>query len=154
MQKTNVMRLLNAKKIKYDEREYDPELTTGTDVAKALNEDPNSVYKTLVTVNEKKRYFVFVIPVEKELNLKKAAKASSSKSIAMIHQKDLLPLTGYIHGGCSPIGMKKPFPTYLDQSMQDKEHIYVSGGKKGFQIRIDPKDLSSYCSATFSDLTD
>ncbi len=154
MQKTNVMRLLNAKKIKYDEREYDPELTTGTDVAKALNEDPNNVYKTLVTVNEKKRYFVFVIPVEKELNLKKAAKASNSKSIAMIHQKDLLPLTGYIHGGCSPIGMKKTFPTYLDQSMQDKEHIYVSGGKRGFQIGIDPKDLSSYCNATFSDLTD
>ncbi len=154
MQKTNVMRLLDAAKINYDSKEYNPDLTVGTEVAKALGEDPKNVYKTLVTMNEKKHYFVFVIPVEKELNLKKAAKASNSKSIEMIHQKDLLPLTGYVHGGCSPIGMKKPFPTYFDQSMEIKEHIYVSGGRKGFQVGLNPKDLSSYCKAVFAELVD
>ncbi len=154
MQKTNVMRLLDAVKINYDSKEYNPELTNGVEVAKALGEDPKNVYKTLVTMNEKKRYFVFVIPVEKELNLKKAAKASNNKSIEMIHQKDLLPLTGYVHGGCSPIGMKKSFPTYFDQSMEEKEHVYVSAGRKGFQVGVNPKDLSSYCKATFVELVD
>lgn len=154
MQKTNVMRLLDAAKIKYDAREYDAELTIGTEVAKALNEDVNNVYKTLVTTDEKKHYFVFVIPVHKELNLKKAAKASNNKAISMIPQKELLPLTGYIHGGCSPIGMKKPFPTYIDSSMEGKELVYVSGGRRGFQVGVDPKDLSTYCKASFVELTD
>ncbi len=154
MTKTNVMRLLDAKKINYESKEYDPNLTNGIEVAKAVNIDPSSVYKTLVAENEKKEHFVFVIPVEKELNLKKAAKASSSKSIAMIHQKELLPLTGYVHGGCSPIGMKKPFPTYFDCSMQGKEMICVSGGRKGFQIQINPSDLKEYCKASYVELTD
>ncbi len=154
MTKTNVMRLLDAKKIDYEGKEYDPELTNGVEVAKAVNEDPSFVYKTLVTINEKKEHFVFVIPVEKELNLKNAAKASNSKSIAMIHQKELLPLTGYVHGGCSPIGMKKPFPTYFDETMAYKDKIYVSGGRKGFQIHISPKDLKEYCLASYAELTD
>ena len=105
MEKTNVMRLLDAKSIPYEAREYDPEITSGPLVAAALGEDPDTVFKTLVTEGPKKEHFVFVIPVNAELDLKKAAKAARVKSIAMIPQKELLPLTGYIHGGCSPCGM-------------------------------------------------
>lgn len=152
MDKTNVMRLLDAAKIEYVERTYDAELTDGESIAKILGEDPECVLKTLVTVSDKKEYFVFCVPVNGTLNLKKAAKAVGAKSIAMIHQKELLPLTGYVHGGCSPIGLKKPFPVTIDETAQLFDRVYVSGGRKGFQIGLSPTDLKEYCNANFCDI--
>jgi Cys-tRNA(Pro)/Cys-tRNA(Cys) deacylase len=152
MEKTNVMRLLDVAGIAYIPHEYDPEIVDGVSVAKALNQDPESTFKTLVCVNDKKEYFVFDVPVGAELNLKKAAKASHSKSIEMIHQKDLLPLTGYLHGGCSPIGLKKPFPVFIDETAQLFDHVCVSGGKRGYQVELSPLDLATYCHAPFVDL--
>jgi Cys-tRNA(Pro)/Cys-tRNA(Cys) deacylase len=152
MDKTNVMRLLDAAKIEYVERTYDAELTDGESIAKILGEDPECVFKTLVTASDKKEYFVFCVPVNGTLNLKKAAKAVGAKSIAMIHQKELLPLTGYVHGGCSPIGLKKPFPVTIDETAQLFDRVYVSGGRKGFQIGLSPTDLKEYCNANFCDI--
>ena len=123
-------------------------------VAKALNEDPNEVFKTLVTVAPSKIHYVFVIPVNCSLNLKKAAKSVGEKSIEMIKQKELLPLTGYIHGGCSPIGMKKPFTTVINETAQLFDDICVSAGRVGKQIKINPLILAEYVSAKFCDLTD
>ena len=153
MEKTNVMRLLDAKSIPYEAREYDPEITSGPLVAAALGEDPDTVFKTLVTEGPKKEHFVFVIPVNEELDLKKAAKAARVKSIAMIPQKELLPLTGYIHGGCSPFGMKKPFPTFLDETAELFPSIFVSAGRRGYQVGISPSDIISQIGASFADLT-
>lgn len=153
MNKTNVMRLLDAANIKYDERVYSEDIVDGLGVASSLNEDPECVFKTLVTENEKKEHFVFCVPVAGELDLKKAAKASSSKSISMIKQKELLPLTGYVHGGCSPIGLKKQFPVYIDETAQLFDKIYVSGGRRGFQVGLNPLDLESSVKAKFVDLT-
>lgn len=153
MEKTNVMRLLDAKSIPYEAREYDPEITSGPLVAAALGEDPDTVFKTLVTEGPKKEHFVFVIPVNVELDLKKAAKAARVKSIAMIPQKELLPLTGYIHGGCSPFGMKKPFPTFLDETAELFPNIFVSAGRRGYQVGISPSDIISQIGASFADLT-
>ena len=153
MEKTNVMRLLDAKSIPYEAREYDPEITSGPRVAAALGEDPDTVFKTLVTEGPKKEHFVFVIPVNAELDLKKAAKAARVKSIAMIPQKELLPLTGYIHGGCSPFGMKKPFPTFLDETAELFPNIFVSAGRRGYQVGISPSDIISQIGASFADLT-
>lgn len=141
-EKTNVMRLLEQKGIPYTPHDYRASgAVGGTEVAAALGEDPARVFKTLVTVGASGGYYVFVIPVAEELDLKKAAKAVGEKSIAMLPQKELLPLTGYIHGGCSPIGMKKPFPTVLHQSAAERESIYVSAGKVGFQAELAPADL-------------
>ena len=153
MEKTNVMRLLDAKSIPYEAREYDPEITSGPLVAAALGEDPDTVFKTLVTEGPKKEHFVFVIPVNAELDLKKAAKVARVKSIAMIPQKELLPLTGYIHGGCSPFGMKKPFPTFLDETAELFPNIFVSAGRRGYQVGISPSDIISQSGASFADLT-
>ena len=153
IEKTNVMRLLDAKSIPYEAREYDPEITSGPLVAAALGEDPDTVFKTLVTEGPKKEHFVFVIPVNAELDLKKAAKAARVKSIAMIPQKELLPLTGYIHGGCSPFGMKKPFPTFLDETAELFPNIFVSAGRRGYQVGISPSDIISQIGASFADLT-
>ena len=153
MEKTNVMRLLDAKSIPYEAREYDPEITSGPLVAAALGEDPDTVFKTLVTEGPKKEHFVFVLPVTAELDLKKAAKAARVKSIAMIPQKELLPLTGYIHGGCSPFGMKKPFPTFLDETAELFPSIFVSAGRRGYQVGISPSDIISQIGASFADLT-
>lgn len=153
MEKTNVMRLLDAKSIPYEAREYDPEITSGPLVAAALGEDPDTVFKTLVTEGPKKDHFVFVIPVNAELDLKKAAKVARVKSIAMIPQKELLPLTGYIHGGCSPFGMKKPFPTFLDETAELFPNIFVSAGRRGYQVGISPSDIISQIGASFADLT-
>ena len=153
MEKTNVMRLLDAKSIPYEAREYDPEITSGPLVAAALGEDPDTVFKTLVTEGPKKEHFVFVIPVNAELDLKKAAKAARVKSIAMIPQKELLPLTGYIHGGCSPVGMKKPFPTFLDETAELFPNIFVSAGPRGYEVGISPSDIISQIGASFADLT-
>jgi len=153
MEKTNVMRLLDIAGIDYDPRSYDPEIVDGLSVAKALNEDPEAVFKTLVTENEKKEHFVFCVPVGAELDLKKAAKAVGAKSIEMIPLKELLPLTGYLHGGCSPMGLKKPFPVALDETMQLFERIYISAGKRGYQVGLNPTALAAYCHASFVDLS-
>lgn len=140
--KTNVMRVLDAKKIVYMSHSYEPDATmTGEEIAGILGEDASQVFKTLVTQGKTGRYYVFVIPVKGELDLKKAAKAAGEKSIAMIKQKDLLPLTGYVHGGCSPIGMKKQFPTFIHESAEGLEKIFVSAGKVGFQVELAPQDL-------------
>ena len=141
-EKTNVMRLLEQKKIKYEAYDYtDTGVISGMEVAEVLGEDPAQVFKTLVTVGSSKNYFVFVVPVEKELNLKSAAKAVGEKSIAMIKSKELLPLTGYIHGGCSPIGMKKQFRTVIDSSAEHFETIIFSAGKIGYQVQVAVADL-------------
>ena len=153
-EKTNVMRLLDSRKIPYIARGYNPDPSmTGEEIALLLNENPDKVYKTLVTEGKPGRHYVFVIPVQKELDLKKAAKSAGEKSVAMIRQKDLLNLTGYVHGGCSPVGMKKSFPTFFHQAAEKEEQIFVSAGKVGFQIGVNPKDLSALIRFAFADLT-
>ncbi|MCR4956326.1 MAG: Cys-tRNA(Pro) deacylase [Lachnospiraceae bacterium] len=154
-EKTNVMRLLEQKKIPYQHYNYvDSGAVNGEEVAKALNMDPNQVFKTLVTVGKTKAYYVFVLPVNKELNLKKAAAAVGEKSIEMLKLKDLLPLTGYVHGGCSPIGMKKAFPTVLHESCKNFETIMFSGGKIGYQVEVEPKQLEKFVRLTMADIVD
>lgn len=154
MIKTNAMRILDLNKIPYQEISYDDKLTDAISIASILNEDINQVFKTLVTTCVKsKKYYVFVIPASKELDLKKAASVSNEKNIEMIHQKELLPLTGYIHGGCSPIGMKKQFKTFIDDSINDFDSIYISGGKVGLQIKIDTTSLIHFINATVVSLT-
>ena len=141
-EKTNVMRLLDAQKIPYSAHAYRPDPSmSGLDIAALLGEDPDKVFKTLVTAGKSGQHYVFVIPVAEELDLKKAAAASGEKAVAMIRQKELLPLTGYIHGGCSPIGMKKPFPTWIHETALRQEAVFVSAGKVGFQIELAPADL-------------
>ena len=151
--KTNVMRLLDAKKIPYTGHEYeqDPSMT-GVEIAAILGEEAGLVFKTLVTVGASKQHYVFVIPVAEELDLKKAAKAAGEKAISMIKQKELLPLTGYVHGGCSPIGMKKAFPTFLHESASGLERVYVSAGRLGHQIELAPAELIRMTGGTFADL--
>ena len=152
-EKTNVMRLLEQKGIPYTPHDYRASgAVGGTEVAAALGEDPARVFKTLVTVGRSGEHYVFMIPVAEELDLKKAAKAVGEKSIAMLPQKELLPLTGYIHGGCSPIGMKKPFPTVLHQSAAERESIYVSAGKVGFQAELAPADLQKMLPMRLADV--
>ncbi len=151
--KTNVMRLLEQKKIAYKPYCYkELELTNGAEIAKALGEDPRLVFKTLVTVSKSKQNYVFVIPVEEELDLKAAAKAVGEKSIAMIPQKELLPLTGYVHGGCSPIGMKKTFPTVVHETAQEYETILFSGGKVGYQVEVALSDLEKMVRLQYADI--
>lgn len=153
MKKTNAMRYLDLNKIDYEIKEYSKDDgISGVEVAKTLNEDPSSVFKTLVTKSKDDNY-VFVIPAPKELDLKKAANVSKEKKIEMLAQKDLLPKTGYVHGGCSPVGMKKEFTTYIDESAENREYIYISGGKIGMQIKISPRELSNLINAEFKDLT-
>lgn len=153
-EKTNVMRILDQRDVSYDVHTYDPDsYPTGEDVAQALGEDPGSVFKTLVTVCGKTgEHFVFVIPVCAELDLKKAAKASGSKEISMIRQKELLPLTGYVHGGCSPIGMKKVFSTYVDETYMLYDRISFSAGKRGVQVTIASVDLFKAVEISSADL--
>ncbi len=148
-----MMRLLDQAKIPYRAYEYDPEAKDGNEVAKLVGKDPDSVFKTLIAVNNKREYFVFDIPVNATLDLKKAARASNSKSIEMLHQKDLLPLTGYVHGGCSPIGLKKPFPVFIEETAQLFDSICVSAGKRGYQVELSPLDLKDYVQASFASLT-
>lgn len=154
-EKTNVMRLLEAAGIPYTAYHY---LATGAvsgcDVAAALGEVPEQVFKTLVTVAASGEHYVFMVPVNGELNLKKAARAAGEKSIAMIPAKTLLPLTGYIHGGCSPIGMKKPFRTILDETATLFETIFFSAGKVGYQVEVAPDDLQKLVPYTIADITD
>ncbi len=153
--KTNVMRILEQKRIKYKGYTYEcTEALSGTEVASALNENPDHVFKTLVTVGKSKEHYVFMIPVAKELNLKKAAAAAGEKNIEMIKSKDLLPLTGYVHGGCSPIGMKKQFRTVIDESADNFETIIFSGGKIGYQVELTLQDLKSVVDFDLKSLTD
>lgn len=151
--KTNVMRLLDQAGIPYVPYFYDPALTSGTAAAEALGLPEGSLFKTLVTVSDKGEHFVFVIPAGRSLSLKKAAKAAGVKAVAMLRQKDLLPLTGYVHGGCSPVGMKKPFPTFFDRSALTADAFYCSAGRVGAQIQVDPEALRTYVNGTFADLT-
>lgn len=141
-EKTNVMRILEQKKIPYNSYNYlSSGAISGVEVARALGQNPDTVFKTLVTAGKSKEHYVFVIPVNKELNLKKAAKCVGEKSIEMIPQKELLPLTGYVHGGCSPIGMKKQFVTIVDQSAENQKSIIFSAGKIGYQVEISLQNL-------------
>ena len=151
--KTNVMRVLDQKKIPYESYTYDSEKAiSGMEVATVLGQNPNQVFKTLVTVGASKKNYVFVVPVCGELNLKKAAKAVEEKSIEMIKSKELLPLTGYIHGGCSPIGMKKNFPTCFDETCILFDLIYISGGTKGITLEIKQESLIAFLHASLDDL--
>lgn len=141
--KTNVMRILEQKKASYTAHCYaHTDAISGKEVAVALDENPERVFKTLVTQGASKSFYVFMIPVLKELDLKKAAKAVNEKSIAMIKAKDLLPLTGYVHGGCSPVGMKKQFKTVIHQSAEAFDTFYFSAGKIGYQIETSLTELS------------
>lgn len=150
--KTNVMRVLDSKKIPYNHYTYDNTIVNGAQVAVALGQEPGCVFKTLVTVGKSGEHYVFMVPVEEELDLKKAAKATGEKSIEMIAQKQLLPLTGYIHGGCSPIGMKKVFKTTADITALDYDTIVFSAGKVGFQVEVAPKDLEKIVPMSFADI--
>lgn len=156
MEKTNVVRLLEQKKVSYKGYCYLEEngetTTVGTEVAQKLGQDENQVFKTLVTVGKTNKNYVFVVPVAAELDLKKAAKAVGEKSIAMIKQKDLLPLTGYIHGGCSPIGMKKVFPTVVHETAKNFETIIFSAGKVGYQVEIAADDLGKFIRFDYADI--
>ena len=153
-EKTNVMRILDQKKIPYDSHCY---LTSGAvsavDLAAALGQDPAHVFKTLVTVGKSGKNYVFMIPAAEELHLKKAAAAVGEKSIEMIKAKELLPLTGYIHGGCSPIGMKKQFPTFTDATAANFETILFSAGKIGYQVEITLDEFRKAMKFELVDLT-
>lgn len=151
-EKTNVMRVLDQKKVPYTPHHYaHPDgAVDGASVAALIDKDPASVCKTLVTQGASKKYYVFVIPVLKELDLKAAAKAVREKSIEMIKQAQLLPLTGYVHGGCSPVGMKKQFPTVFDQSVEELDTITVSAGKIGAQVEVAPAALAGLVRGSFA----
>ena len=153
-QKTNVMRLLEQKKIKYTPHEYPhgDDAVDGATVAAICGLDPSQVFKTLVARGAIKSIYVFDVPVTGELDLKKAAKAAGEKSIAMIHVSEINALTGYIRGGCSPIGMKKQYKTFIDISAQSKDTIMVSAGKIGYQVELDPNALADMVRAKFADL--
>ena len=152
-EKTNVMRVLDGKKNAYESHAYTPDpAMSGEEIAALLKEDAEHVFKTLVTQGRSGQYYVFVVPVKAELDLKKAAKAAGEKSVGMIRQKEFLPLTGYVHGGCSPIGMKKQFPTFIHQTAEGMERIFVSAGKVGFQIELSPADLIRVAGCVSADI--
>jgi len=153
--KTNVMRLLEQAGVSYTAHTYDPEQgIDGVSVARQLGQNPDAVFKTLVTQGKSRAFYVFVIPVAMTLNLKRAASACGEKSIEMIPQKLLLPNTGYIHGGCSPMGMKKAYPTFVDETAQLFDTICVSAGKIGAQVELAPDDLCRMTGAAYAALTD
>lgn len=152
-EKTNVMRILDQKKIAYNHYSYDNTKLKATDVAHSRGQDLSQIFKTLVTIGKSKRYYVFMVPIEKELDLKKGAKVAGEKSIDMIPQKDLLPLTGYIHGGCSPIGMKKQFQTFIDSTAEHFETIYFSAGRVGHQVQLELRDLQKVIDVSIADIT-
>ena len=154
-EKTNVMRVLEQKKIAYSAHTYPHEegvAVDGVTVAQSMGIDPAAVFKTLVARGAKGQFYVFDVPVAENLDLKKAAKAVGEKSIEMIHQKELLPLTGYVHGGCSPVGMKKLFPTVIDKTAENLETMIVSAGKIGYQVKLAPHDLAALVRAKFADI--
>ncbi len=153
--KTNVMRLLDQKKIRYQSYNYlDSGAVSGVEVAHAMGQNPDRVYKTLVTVGKTGAHYVFLVPVEKELNLKKAAASVGEKHIEMIKSKELLPLTGYIHGGCSPIGMKKQFQTVIDTSAAAQDEIIFSGGRIGYQVETSLEQLGKLVKFQLADVAE
>ena len=153
-EKTNVMRILDQKNIKYVEHCYtNTNAISGNDVASVLGENPSQVFKTLVTISNSKIHYVFLVPVNKELDLKKAAKSVNEKSVEMIKSKELLPLTGYIHGGCSPIGMKKQFKTVIDISSKEYETIIFSAGKIGYQVETSLDNLKKVIDFKLEDIS-
>lgn len=152
-QKTNVMRILDQAKISYNHYCYaDTDAISGLEITEVLNQNPDRVFKTLVTVGKSKEHYVFVVPVSSELDLKKAAKSVGDKSVEMVKSKELLPLTGYIHGGCSPIGMKKFFKTVIDESALNFDSILFSAGKIGYQVEIAPNNLKKIIKFDYADL--
>ena len=153
-EKTNVLRMFDKHKLPYTARSYDPEETRGEEVARLVGLDPASVFKTLVTVGASRANYVFVIPVCRELDLKKAAKAVGEKSVQMIKARELLPLTGYVHGGCSPVGMKKFFKTAVDRSAEAFPEIAFSAGKRGLQVQTSLASLARLIPFTLADLTE
>ena len=153
-EKTNVMRLLDAAGIPYTPHWYDNTVTNAEEVAALLGQSRECLFKTLVTAGSDGGHYVFVIPAGETLDLKKAARAAGVKSIAMLKQKELLPLTGYIHGGCSPVGMKKPFPTYMDETALVTDAFFCSAGRVGAQIETSAEALAGYVGAAFADLTE
>ena len=153
VEKTNALRLLDRMKIPYEAHAYPcQEFSGGEDVARQLGLDPADVCKTLVTVGKSGGHYVFVLPVSGELDRKKAAALVGEKSLEMLHVKDLLTTTGYIRGGCTALGMKKQFPTVVEQSVRDEEKIYVSGGKRGLQLKLAPGDLVKAANAQWGDV--
>ena len=152
--KTNALREVEAAGIEHRCIMFEcPEALSGTEVARILNEDVDHVFKTLVTQGKSGGHYVFMVPVACELDLKKAARAAGEKAIAMIKSRELLPLTGYVHGGCSPIGMKTHFPTYIDETAQLFDTILFSGGRIGCQLEMAPADLETLVGLTYADLT-
>ncbi len=155
VEKTNAMRILDKQKVSYSVQTYDAAdgAIDGVTVAEKIGQDPKFVYKTLVTQGKSKNYFVFVIPVEKELDLKAAAKSVGEKSVEMIAVKDINKITGYIRGGCSPVGMKKQFQTVIDASAKELDFFFVSGGKIGLQLQLNPVTLADLIHADFQAIT-
>lgn len=153
--KTNAIRILTQKKAEFQVLSYDPpdNVPSGAEVAAILGKNPASVFKTLVTTGKSGEHYVFMIPVTAELDLKKAAEAAGEKNIAMLKEKDLLGLTGYIHGGCSPVGMKKQFVSFLDKSAENHDAILLSGGKIGVHIEIAPGELRKAVPFSAANLT-
>ena len=151
--KTNAMRLLDAAALGYRTRFFETDgAPSGVEVARLLDLDQDSVFKTLVTQGKSGEHYVFMVPVACELDLKKAAKACGEKSVAMVRSRELLPLTGYVHGGCSPLGMRKPFPTFIDETAELYDEITFSGGRIGCQITMAPDDLMGLVPVTAADL--
>lgn len=154
MPKTNAIRILDKAKAIYKTHSYvSTNAVSGAEVARALNQNPLQVFKTLVTVAKSKKHYVFLVPVEKELDLKKASLHMNEKSLEMIKQKELFDLTGYIHGGCSPVGMKKFFQTTIDKSAKDFETIIFSAGKIGYQVELSLSELQKVINFTLADIT-
>ena len=152
--KTNAMRILDRLKISYEYTTYEcDEFTDGVQVADKLGYPHELVYKTLVTIGKSGGYYVFVIPIEAEIDFKKAARSVGEKSLEMLHLKDLTKVTGYVRGGCTSIGMKKQFPTVIQKDAQGLDHIYISGGKLGMQLCLSPMDLQKVTGASFADVT-
>ena len=153
--KTNAMRVLDAHKIQYNHFEYtvNPSMN-GVDIARAQNQNPDMVFKTLLTVGRVGHYYVFLVPVVRELNLKRAAAVVGEKSLSMVHQRDLLSVCGYVHGGCSPVGMKKFFPTIVDNSGKSFSTIIISAGRPGHQVQIAASDLQKIVPFSYADVSD
>lgn len=152
--KTNAMRMLDKLKIPYDFETYECEnFEDGVQVAKLLGQSPDITFKTLVTIGKSAKYYVFVLPVDREMDLKKCARAVGEKSLEPIHVKDIQSITGYIRGGCSPIGMKKQFRTVIHESAKSLDTVIVSGGRLGLQLKLTPEDLIKACSGEFAEIT-